>query len=177
MKKDLIYGVITAVIAGILLVGAVMSMPDRPEEAMATGVSPEEAASSAASASALDGTTGRMTLPVQSQAAEPITQPTELPTQAAQEETVLLFISWPKTIAGGESGTVTIRGKPNTTYSIEVHYKSGPSSAKGLEDQVSDADGMVTWTWKVSKNAKPGDFKIVVSGGGETVEVPFTVLD
>jgi len=99
------------------------------------------------------------------------------PTSPDTENMVLTFVRWPETIKRGKDGTVVIQGKPNTEYTIRVYYKSGPSTAKGLEAKVSDADGMVTWTWKVSSRTTPGDFKIVVTGGGETVTVFYSVTE
>ena len=223
MKKDFIYGVIAGCIAMLLLVGAVMAIPDEPQEpSTPTGVSRQTEGSTGALTTAPSVTAGPSIEPtevttaptepsakpteaitqptemptqpteaptqpteaptqpteVPTQPTEPPTQPTEPPTQPAeQQDTVLQIATWPEEISGGETGTVTIQGKPNTAYSIEVYYKSGPSSAKGLEEKISDAEGFVTWTWKVSKNTKPGDFKIVVTGGGETVEVPFSVVE
>ena len=170
MKKNFIYGVISGCIAMLLLIGAVMSIPDDPQETPASTGSSQET----------QGSTGAVTTApsaASSQLTEATAQPTEASAQPMQQETVLQFVTWPETVSGGEASTVTIQGKPNTAYTIQVYYKSGPSSAKGLEETVSDGDGYVTWTWKVSKNTTPGDFKIVVTGGGETVEVPFSVVE
>ena len=173
MKKNFIYGVISGCVAMLLLIGAVMSMPDEPQETPAsTGNSQETQGSTGVATTAPKQTTAPSSQPT-----EATTQPTGQTTQPTQQETVLQVITWPETVSGGETGTVTVKGKPNTAYTIKVYYKSGPSSAKGLEETVSDAEGFVTWTWKVSKNTTPGDFKIVVTGGGETVEVPFSVVE
>ena len=71
--------------------------------------------------------------------------------------------------------TVRIKGKPNTEYKISVFYSSAASTAKGLEAKISDGGGMVSWTWKVGARTKEGDFKIVISGGGETFTTYFRV--
>lgn len=219
MKRNWIYGIFTGCVALMLLIGAVMTMPEEPSDPTDPSIYTTEPSDSvtlgttqsvpessvvttapteqiqqttaprpieptvapsteATSAPTTEPTTEPTTLPTTEPTTEPTTVPTTAPTTVAtQPSTELVIITWPRTISGGETGTVTIQGKPNTSYSIKVYYKSGPSSAKALADQVSDADGFVTWTWKVSKNTKPGDFKIIVSGGGEMVEVPFTVLD
>ncbi len=87
----------------------------------------------------------------------------------------LQIISYPKTVRRNEIGTVVIQGKPNTVYSISVYYKSGISKAEGLESKTSDANGKVSWSWKVGSKTSEGTFKIVVSGGGESKTVNFTV--
>lgn len=71
--------------------------------------------------------------------------------------------------------TIRIKGKPDTEYKISVFYSSAASTAKGLEAKISDGDGMVSWTWKVGARTKEGDFKIVISGGGETFTTYFRV--
>lgn len=111
------------------------------------------------------------------------TEPTNAPTQAPTEppaqspSAAIVFIQWPEVIQRGTEGTVTIKGEPNTRYSIQVYYKSGPSTAAGLEDQISDENGYVTWTWKVSSRTGVGTFKIVVTGGGATEKVEYTVAE
>jgi hypothetical protein len=71
--------------------------------------------------------------------------------------------------------TIKIQGKANTEYTISVYYSTGASTAKGLEAKTSDANGVVSWTWKVGGRTKPGNYRIVIKGGGETFETYFTV--
>lgn len=77
-------------------------------------------------------------------------------------------------VSAGETAALTIKGKPNTQYSIEVYYSTKASEAKGLESKASDSTGSVTWTWKVGTNTTPGKHQIKVVGGGETIETSFT---
>ncbi len=67
---------------------------------------------------------------------------------------------------------------PNVQCSITVHYKSGPSKAKGLDPKNSDGSGNCTWSWKVGTRTTPGDWKIVLKaeGIGQT-ETYFTVTE
>lgn len=104
--------------------------------------------------------------------AESIAEVTE-DTEAVYEG--LSVISWPKTISRNETGAVEIQGKPNTTYTIQVYYKSGASTADGLEAKISDDNGYAFWTWKVGGRTSAGTFRIVISGGGESKTVYFTV--
>jgi hypothetical protein len=108
----------------------------------------------------------------------PATEPTDpaIPTKPSEPEyDGLQILSWPETIGRNETGTVKIKGKANTEYKITVYYKSGPSSASGLEAKTSDADGYVSWSWKIGGRTSPGTFKIVLEGGGEKATVEFTV--
>lgn len=200
-KKVKLYqelGIVILVVALIALAALVYPLTQRPEITDPTQGSSAPVFSTDASQTV--STEPEATNPLQTQSTQPIqteaTQPTETvavetqpvqtepavtettqPTQTEATEQVLVIVQWPQSIHRNEEGTVTIQGKPNTTYSIKVYYKSGPSTAKGLEDKTSDADGFVTWTWKVSSRTSYGDFKIVVIGGGETAEVAYSVIE
>lgn len=116
------------------------------------------------------------TQPPTESATQPTTQPpTEPATQPANEG--ITFVAWPQTISRNETGTVTIKGKPNTSYTITVYYKSGSSSADGLGTKTSDGNGYVTWNWKIGGRTSFGTFKIVVSGGGDSQSVTFSVVE
>lgn len=90
--------------------------------------------------------------------------------------TTLCVISWSETVGRNETASVTIQGKPGVEYDIDVHYKSGVSTAKGLENQIADADGKVTWTWKIGNRTAAGTYEIIITGGGETVTIEFAVV-
>lgn len=100
------------------------------------------------------------------------TQPTESETD---ETGGIDLISLTSPVGRNETATVSIKGKPNTEYTIKVYYSTTASKASGLEKKTSGADGLVSWSWKVGGSTKPGTFKIVISGGGEKIETSFTV--
>lgn len=104
----------------------------------------------------------------------PVTPPPVV-TEAPKQVLDILSVSSP--IKGGQNATLSAKGKPNTAYDIKVVYSSGESSAKGLEDKTSDANGNVSWTWKVGAKTKPGTYTITVKGGGETDTIKITVTD
>lgn len=110
----------------------------------------------------------------------PTTQPpeTEPPTQPPTTKPPapsLHFVSTPGTIGAGNYATVSIQGAPNTSYSITVYVKSGPSEADGLGSTTSDADGYASWTWKVGARSTPGTYSITVSGGGQKISTSYTI--
>ena len=74
-----------------------------------------------------------------------------------------------------ENATISITGLPNTQYSIAVYYNSGKSTAAGLVNKTSDANGHVSWTWKIGSKTNPGTYRAVITGGGETKTMHFTV--
>ena len=102
---------------------------------------------------------------------EPPEEPAPIPEQPAGIEVV----SSPGTVYPGQRATITVKGQPNTQYSITVMYKSGASSAQGLDTKTSDSTGRVSWTWLVGRNTSSGSFYALVSGGGQNVRIPFTV--
>lgn len=78
---------------------------------------------------------------------EPETETTASETTKAESEVKLVSITSP--ISAGEIQTLTIKGEPNTEYTLKVRYSTGFSSAKGLGKAKTDANGKVTWSWKV----------------------------
>lgn len=81
------------------------------------------------------------------------------------------------TLHRNDDATVEIKGLPNTEYSIKVMYSSGASTAKGLENKVSDSNGYVSWTWHVGgRTALGGGKSIIIKGGGESITLTFSVV-
>lgn len=101
------------------------------------------------------------------------------PAQVAPEvsESEISLVSMTNPLRRNEDATITIKGKPNTQYSITVYYKSGKSTAKGLESKISNSDGVVSWTWHIGGKTQSGDKGIVINGGGQTLKLSFTIVD
>jgi len=99
-----------------------------------------------------------------------VTTSPELPSAA------LTVLSMTSPCQNGSTASVTIVGKPNTEYQIEVIYKTSKSTAKGLENHMSDSDGIVTWSWRIGANTSAGTHPIKISGGGETLEFSFETV-
>lgn len=76
---------------------------------------------------------------------------------------------------GGQNATITIKGSPNTQYKISVMYKSGASTAKGMEEKVSDQNGNVSWTWKIGTNTEKGSYRVIISDGTNKEEYTLTI--
>lgn len=113
---------------------------------------------------------------------EPVTEVTEqittiAPTTAKPTEaaTPIQITEYTNVVDAGATAHLTIKGAPNTEYSISVHYASGDSTAAGLETKTSDGDGNVTWEWEVGTNTAKGVHSITVRGGGNSQNFDFTV--
>jgi hypothetical protein len=81
--------------------------------------------------------------------------------KAADLSVTLISVTSPA--APFTDATLTISTSPGANCSIVVHYKSGPSRAKGLIPKVTDGSGRVSWTWRVGSNTTPGRWPIVVT--------------
>lgn len=93
--------------------------------------------------------------------------------QKESEELELISITSP--IKRGNNANLKIKGAPNTEYHISVIYSSKESTAKGLENQISDSNGYASWTWKVGSSTKVGTYKVTITGGGQTKQFDLTV--
>ena len=82
----------------------------------------------------------------------------------------------PGKVVNNDYAILKIKGKPNTQYTLAVYYSTQKSSAEGTGKKTSDASGVCEWKWKVGANTKPGDHKIVITGGGDTLETKFETV-
>ena len=114
---------------------------------------------------------------------EPTTKPTPTqkptPTAAPITRSIgITILDYSDTVRRGAFAFIEIQGAPNTDYTCDVEYKSGSSSANGLGKKRSDANGVVSWRWKVgsrtSLNYTP---TIYIEGGGDSVSVSFEVTE
>lgn len=104
-------------------------------------------------------------------------QATGEPSSAPTPEKAKITGSSTYTFQRNSDATIAVQGEPNTDYSIVVNYKSGPSTAEGLEPKKSDAAGGVSWTWQIGGRTTLGTYSAVVSGGGDSFDVSFEVVD
>lgn len=81
------------------------------------------------------------------------------------------------TVRRNEVVTITVKGNPNTEYTISVKYKSGhESKANGLGKAMSDADGNVSWTWRIGSRTGLGKATFTVSDGVNHETYHFEVI-
>ena len=87
------------------------------------------------------------------------------------------LISLTSPVKKGSEASISIKGLPNTTYDIDVIYSSGASKASGLEDKVSDSEGNVSWTFKVSSNVKVGTYEVRITDGISSTSYSLEVIE
>lgn len=89
----------------------------------------------------------------------------------------ITILDYSDTVGRGEYAYIKIQDAPNTDYDCEVEYKSGMSTAQGLGVKQSDANGNVTWKWKVgSRTSLDYTPTIYIDGGGDSISVDFEVV-
>ena len=101
-----------------------------------------------------------------------------LPTQPPAPTTVAVtteFVSVTSPVSHGSTATVMVQTAPGAQCSITVIYKSGPSEAQGLGSKQADSSGRVSWTWKVGTRTTPGEWPIIVTCEGQTIQTTFRV--
>jgi hypothetical protein len=81
----------------------------------------------------------------------------------AQTAEVRTDLSITSPVRPGDDATITIQTEPNANCQIVVHYKSGPSKARGLIPKTADSKGKVSWTWRVGSRTTIGDWPITVT--------------
>jgi hypothetical protein len=102
-------------------------------------------------------------------ATEPPATPEQTPVPivepSAPPETTLAvtFTSLTSPIDPGRTATAKVKTSPRAECSIEVEYKSGPSTAAGLDPKTANATGAVSWSWKVGINTSAGRWPVTVS--------------
>jgi hypothetical protein len=107
--------------------------------------------------------------------ATPTVIPVESPPPVVAQ-TVVMFVNAPLTAKRGSNAALQVKTVPNTSCSIEVDYKSGPSTAAGLVTKNSDGAGNVSWTWTVGANTTPGAWPIRVTCGNGSAQTQINVI-
>ncbi|ERJ12104.1 ComEC/Rec2 family competence protein [Haloplasma contractile] len=104
-----------------------------------------------------------------------ITDNDENSDQGTSEVVPITLLNLTEFVKPLDKGSITIDGEPNMEYDIDVIYSSGPSSASGLENKVSNEEGVVTWEWIIGSRVSPGIYQIEISNGQVTNTYEFEV--
>jgi competence protein ComEC len=91
------------------------------------------------------------------------------PTQEAGNDHTVTFAHVTSPIKRGSQATASVATTAGAGCNITVTYKSGPSSAAGLDPKSASTDGSVSWMWTVGSRTTAGDWPIDVrcEHGGE----------
>lgn len=80
----------------------------------------------------------------------------------------------------GNTATLVASSESGARCTIRVNYKSGPSTAQGLDPKNTNASGSVSWSWFVGTRTTAGSWPIDVrctkDGQSASTRTHFTVL-
>ena len=71
-------------------------------------------------------------------------------------------VSLTSPVSPGSQATLTVQTDQKATCTPAVQYKSGKSGAQGLSKKTANAQGQVSWTWKVGSSTAPGTWPVSV---------------
>ena len=80
------------------------------------------------------------------------------------------------TLKVGDTGVITIQGKPRTRYTINTTFLRANRSINVTQWRTTDSNGHATFNWVVEPGTTPGTRTATISGGGERIEISHTVL-
>ena len=87
----------------------------------------------------------------------------------------ITLVSMKTSIRQGESGSMTVRGKPGKVYTIAATFKRNGSTYVTTRSATAGNDGLVTWTWDVAAGTQPGSYPITVKCGDDKLTTMYTV--
>lgn len=93
--------------------------------------------------------------------------------RATSDSIQLVSLTTP--VKAGDEADILILAKPETAYMIEIRYGNSVSTVSGLEKKTADLNGNVRWHWRVGPVSIRGEYLIVITGGGQTLETRFQV--
>ena len=77
----------------------------------------------------------------------------------------------------GETGGLSVQGRPDTQYTITAVYRKSGNMVTSTAVKRSGDNGIVELEWNVSSQTEPGTYGVMVSGGGEQIAAAYTVIE
>lgn len=109
-----------------------------------------------------EATTTPSTPPTPPPTPKPTPKPTPAPTPKPTTFS-LTFTSLTTPIDPNEYATAKVKTAAGASCTIDVEYKSGPSTAAGLGPKTASSSGIASWTWKVGGRTTPGSWPVTVT--------------
>jgi hypothetical protein len=88
----------------------------------------------------------------------------------------LKIINAVSVVKHGETGIITIKGIPNTRYSIATSYKIKNKTISVIQWRKTDGMGETTFNWIVNVKTIAGTYDATISGGGDILKTNHTVV-
>jgi hypothetical protein len=118
---------------------------------------------------------GAVTVTAFSRGSAPTTQTVNQTATALPSSSRIAFVSVEGASPGGYA-SITIQASSGAQCSIRYVTPHGTiSRAKGLDNQIADSDGKLTWTWKIGSKTEPGKGAVTVTCNGSTASTPIEI--
>ncbi len=103
---------------------------------------------------------------------------TKLSTIQTQSQTIvddLKIINSKAIVNHGESGFITIQGRPETKYKITTSFKKRNKVISVNQWRITGINGQATFNWFVDSETISGTYSAIISGGGKRLTTYHTV--
>ncbi len=112
--------------------------------------------------------------------AAPTAPPTPVPTAPPPTQPPAVGVSITSItspVYRGSNATLVAQTSPATNCTIRYTTPAGnPSKAAGLTPKTADANGSVSWTWKIDANTTPGTGTVTVTCNGQSASVNIVIV-
>lgn len=88
-------------------------------------------------------------------------------TAADLDDQGIRLVERTETVKAGEQAGISVIGQPGVTYDIVVAYGKDAGGVSGMEMKQADAEGRVSWQWRVPILSSKGSYTITITGGGQ----------
>lgn len=85
------------------------------------------------------------------------------------------IVESPSSVKAGDQAAIRITGQPGVTYDIVVAIGRESGGVSGMEPKQADAEGRVSWQWRVPILSSRGTYTVTITGGGQQATSSFTV--
>jgi hypothetical protein len=157
---------IVIVVAALFIVGAIATIASpSPSATESPAASIDTHATPTAAATTPPPTPSPTPVPTAAPTPSPTPSPSPVPTPVPTSlpSLPLTFTSLTSPVAGGSNATAKIHTAPGAYCTIDVEYKSGSSTAAGLDPKTANGSGNASWTWRVGPNTTPGSWPVTVT--------------
>jgi hypothetical protein len=97
--------------------------------------------------------------------------------QLLTSKSQLKIINAVSVVKRGETGVITIQGRPNTRYNITTSYKLANKTIHVRQWRITDGIGVTTFNWIVNMKTITGTYDATISGGGDILKTNHSVVE
>jgi uncharacterized protein YceK len=98
-----------------------------------------------------------------------------IPGATSDSDAGITVLNVKRTVKPGGKGGLSIQGVPNTNYTVTANYINSRGMMTASAAKHAGNDGKVSWEWNVKEDTLPGNYLLLVSGGGKKITTSYTV--